>query len=49
MYKGIQATIMNYSVEHQMYSVFYSFEVNFLILRDFMNTVELYKCISELP
>lgn len=34
----------------QMYSVFYRLDFNFLIvLRDFMDFVELYKCLSELP
>lgn len=40
---------VKYSLERQMYSVFYRLEVNFLIWRDFMKVVELYKCISELP
>lgn len=32
-----------------MYSVFYRFEVTFLFSREFMDIVEMYKCISKLP
>lgn len=32
-----------------MYSVFYRFEVTSLFLREFMDIVEMYKCISKLP
>lgn len=33
----------------RMYSVFYRFEVTSLYSREFMDIVEMYKCISKLP